>query len=197
MKQPKYLFIVTNPFSGSTALAMILNNSPRSMVLTEKAEGQWLIASLCDDDRWNPDKAVDWDLVARTWYQRYQAVNQLVGTIDVIIEKSPPNMVRLEKLLDIFPNSQCPRLFVIHMPVVPVICSVAIRRSLLMLKTERNWWQSLPAHGLSGVVISDGLLKICNYCTLLMRISVQIQRSVSRKPWRYARSLKRSTIQKQ
>jgi len=107
MKQPEFLFIITNPFSGSTALAMILNSSPYSMVLTEKAEGQWLVTSLCDDDRWNPDKAVDWDLVARTWYQRYQAVNQLVGTIDVIIEKSPPNMVRLDKLLTVFPNSQC------------------------------------------------------------------------------------------
>ena len=101
----KFIFIVTPPYSGSTVLAKILNTSPTSMMLNPRGEGQWLIPSMCTNDRWNPIKSIDWPLVKKTWYSQYKAINDLVGNIRIIIEKSPPNLVRFDQLINHFPNS--------------------------------------------------------------------------------------------
>jgi len=101
--QPHFLFIITPPFSGSTALALLLNTSPRTMFLQERGEGQWLVPGLCQPGgRWRPDKYVNYESVKAVWLNRYQSVNSPAGTIDVVIEKSPPNMVRIEKLSALF-----------------------------------------------------------------------------------------------
>ena len=84
----KFIFIVTPPYSGSTVLAKILNTSPTSMMLHPRGEGQWLIPSMCTHDRWNPIKRIDWPLVKKTWYSRYNAINDLVGNIRIIIVKT-------------------------------------------------------------------------------------------------------------
>lgn len=105
MQQAKFLFIITPPYSGSTALAILLNGSPNSMILNPRGEGQWLIQSFCDDDRWNPAKEVDWELVKRTWLERYRIINLHVSRVRVVIEKSPPNMVRINQLIKTFTNS--------------------------------------------------------------------------------------------
>jgi len=102
MQQAKFLFIITPPYSGSTALAILLNGSPNSMILNPRGEGQWLIQSFCDDDRWNPAKEVDWELVKRTWLERYRIINLHVSRVRVVIEKSPPNMVRINQLIKTF-----------------------------------------------------------------------------------------------
>ena len=97
-EQPHFLFIVTPPNSGSSALAELLNTSQRTMLLTPKGEGQWLIPALCKKDRWNPDKEVDYQSVKAVWLSKFQNAKRLAPNIDVVIEKSPPNMVRLEKI---------------------------------------------------------------------------------------------------
>ncbi len=103
--QPQFLFIATPPYSGSTALVRILNTSPYAMLLRSNGEGQWLVPSLHEGDRWDVNKVIDWEAVQRTWRQTVQQVNTLVGTIQVVLEKSPPNLVRLEALMQHFPNS--------------------------------------------------------------------------------------------
>jgi hypothetical protein len=99
--QPHFLFIITPPYSGSTALAALINSSHRTMFLQHRAEGQWLIPGLCQD-RWDPNKTVKWHSVKATWLSQYQKINQLVGDVDVVIEKSPPNMVRIQQLTSLF-----------------------------------------------------------------------------------------------
>jgi len=101
-EQPHFLFIITPPYSGSTALSELLNTSYRTMILQERAEGQWLIPGLCEKDRWNQDKKVDYDSVKATWLSRFQMVQRLTGNVDVVIEKSPPNMMRIEELASQF-----------------------------------------------------------------------------------------------
>lgn len=105
LPQPQFLFIATPPYSGSTALVQVLNTSPYAMLLRSNGEGQWLVPSLCEGDRWDLDKPVDWNAVQQTWGKTIAQVNQLVGTIQVVLEKSPPNLVRLEALMQHFPNS--------------------------------------------------------------------------------------------
>ncbi len=96
--EPHFLFILTPPFSGSTALAELINSSHKTMILRNKAEGQWLISGLCDSERWNPEKEINYQSIKAVWLQKYQTVHRLVQNIEVVIEKSPPNMVRIEAL---------------------------------------------------------------------------------------------------
>jgi hypothetical protein len=96
--QPHFLFIITPPYSGSTALAQLLNTSHRTMILQERGEGQWLIPGLCASDRWEQGKAVNYDSVRAVWLNKFQEVQRLVQNVDVVIEKSPPNMMRIDRL---------------------------------------------------------------------------------------------------
>jgi hypothetical protein len=102
--EPHFLFILTPPYSGSTALAQILNTCHGTAFLHRKAEGQWLVPGLRAEDRWDPHKEIDWTSVRAVWMERIELVRSLVGRVDLIIEKSPPNLVRLDGLIDTFPN---------------------------------------------------------------------------------------------
>lgn len=101
-EQPHFLFLITPPNSGSTAISEIVNTSNRVMKLHERSEGQWLVPGLCKQDRWNPGKYVDYNSVKAVWLQRYQNNKALMNNADVVIEKSPPNMMRIDKLLLLF-----------------------------------------------------------------------------------------------
>jgi len=103
-RQPHVLFIITPPFSGSTALAKVLNTSPRTMLLQERGEGQWLVPGLCERDRWDGNKEVDYESVRAVWLNAWQRAAQVDPRLDVLIEKSPPNMVRLDALTALFPR---------------------------------------------------------------------------------------------
>ncbi|EDX86206.1 hypothetical protein S7335_3909 [Synechococcus sp. PCC 7335] len=96
--QPHFLFIITPPNSGSTTIAKLLNSSPRTMILKENGEGQWLVPGLCEQDRWNPDKAVNYESVKAVWLSTFQQKKRIEPYIDVVIEKSPPNLIRLKEL---------------------------------------------------------------------------------------------------
>lgn len=100
--QPHVLFLVTPPFSGSTAIAELLNSSPQVTFLQERAEGQWLVPGLCADDRWDVHKPVDFAAVQATWLHRWQQLQAADPALRVVVEKSPPNMVRLEALAALF-----------------------------------------------------------------------------------------------
>jgi hypothetical protein len=100
--QPHFLFIITPPYSGSTALCQLLNTSERSMLLDPRGEGQWLIPGLSKTDRWDSSKKVDYNSVRAVWLEKYQQTLRSNPAIDVVIEKSPPNMVRMEALSSLF-----------------------------------------------------------------------------------------------
>ena len=101
-RQPRFIFIITPPNSGSTALAQILNTSSRTMLLRPNGEGQWLIPGMCEPDRWNPDKEIDYESVRAVWLSAYQTLHAMNPSICGVIEKSPPNMVRLDRLISLF-----------------------------------------------------------------------------------------------
>ena len=96
--EPHFLFILTPPYSGSTAIANLLNTSKRTASLQAKAEGQWLIPGLCQNDRWEKGKYINYNSVKSVWLNRYQELNRSEKVIDVVIEKSPPNMMRIMEL---------------------------------------------------------------------------------------------------
>jgi len=102
--QPHFFFLITPPYSGSTAIAKLLSSSSRIMCLKENGEGQWLVPGLCEIDRWDPEKEINYESVKSVWLRVYQKEKELNSHVDVVIEKSPPNMMRLEQLSSQFSN---------------------------------------------------------------------------------------------
>jgi hypothetical protein len=100
--EPHFLFILTPPYSGSTALAEVLNTSHRTMLLEPRGEGQRLVPGLYEKDRWQATKRVNYESVKSVWLHQFQYVHSLVRTVDVVVEKSPPNMMRIEQLAPLF-----------------------------------------------------------------------------------------------
>lgn len=96
--EPHMVFMATLPYSGSTAVISFLDTSHRSMLLQERGEGQWLIPGLCDRDRWTSSKRVDHRSVKAVWLRAFQDRRRRDPSIDFVIEKSPPNIVRFEDL---------------------------------------------------------------------------------------------------
>ena len=101
--EPNMIFLLTLPNSGSTAISEVFNNSPTVSKLQERGEGQWLIKGLCSKDRWQEKKIIDERSIRSIWvneaYEKYKSIGSLY-----FIEKSPPNMMRIEVLQSIFPQ---------------------------------------------------------------------------------------------
>ena len=105
LDEPHFLFIITPPNSGSTALSQLINTSYRTMMLNNVGEGHRLIRGLCASDRWNPNKEVDYSLLKTVWLGKAHEIMQQDPLVDIVIEKSPPNMMRMEKIASQFNNT--------------------------------------------------------------------------------------------
>jgi hypothetical protein len=101
-EQPHFMFILTLPFSGSTAISQILNTSHQTALLEERGEGQWLIPGLREGDPWNPENPVNYASVKAVWLNRFQFINALTQNVEVVVEKSPPNVARFSSLRGLF-----------------------------------------------------------------------------------------------
>lgn len=94
----KHIFILCPPASGSTLLQRIMTTSPH--VSDFNAEGQAVVKSiLFTQDRWNPVKAVPWDIVKEKWLEKWDLSKPL------LLEKSPPHLIRAKQLETHFPDS--------------------------------------------------------------------------------------------
>ena len=103
--QPHFFFLVTPPYSGSTAIAKILETSHKIMALHSNAEGQWIVPGLCEKDRWDPDKKINYESVKAVWLHTFQKEKKRNPSLQVVIEKSPPNILRIKKLSSQFSDS--------------------------------------------------------------------------------------------
>lgn len=88
----KYLFILSPPYSGSTALWRLLQSSRRVAALPD--EGQKL-PELRDEMRrepWNPEREFPWARISEVWHGYWDLARP------VLLEKSPPHLCRIEQL---------------------------------------------------------------------------------------------------
>lgn len=90
-----WLFVATLPNSGSTALARVLCSAPAADALNDVAEGQWLMPlTLAKPQRWRPEMPINYGLVRTCWVSHAPTKRPCL-----MIEKSPPNLVRMRALL--------------------------------------------------------------------------------------------------
>ncbi|MEM7120931.1 MAG: sulfotransferase [Pseudomonadota bacterium] len=93
----EWLIILTMPNSGSTALARLLMTANSTIALTEQCEGEWLIPSMSNlRHRWDEDLRLSMSRVRARWMWRLRAMK--TGSPKLVIEKSPPNMVRIDRI---------------------------------------------------------------------------------------------------
>lgn len=148
---PHFLFILTPPNSGSTALAQILGTSPVATFLQENAEGQWLIPEMCNGGRWREDTVIKWDNVKSVWLGQFYKALSINNILRVVIEKSPPNMLRVHALHKHFERSS----YVVFNRDPYANCSSILHRyydagglsdeerKAVLLLTARKWvWRS-------------------------------------------------------
>jgi Sulfotransferase family len=95
------IFLLNPFFSGSTAMAALLLQSPIAWAAWPNGEGQWVpeVKEEMRREPWNPDAALDWARIREVWL-RLKPPDR-----SILVEKSPPNMVRARSLLEAFPDS--------------------------------------------------------------------------------------------
>jgi hypothetical protein len=146
--QPHFLFIITPPYSGSTALVELLNTSHKTMVLHPRGEGQWLIPGLCKNDRWSQSKEINRESIKAVWLHKFHTTQQLTKNIEVVIEKSPPNMMRLEEIASLFhhysllannrnPYANCASILYSNYSIDDVANSG--KRAIILKELAENW----------------------------------------------------------
>lgn len=93
----QWLIILTMPNSGSTALGRLLMTADAAVALTDRCEGEWLIPSMSNPrHRWDEDLRLSMARVRARWMWRLRGTTK--GSPRLVVEKSPPNMVRIDRL---------------------------------------------------------------------------------------------------
>lgn len=87
-----YLFVLCPPFSGSTILWKLISTSEKVSALP--SEGQFLneTKKIMREDPWNKDYDMPWADIKQVWDQYWDHEK------DVLLEKSPPNLIRAEQI---------------------------------------------------------------------------------------------------
>lgn len=95
------IFLLNPPFSGSTVMAKVLLTSPVTWSPSRNAEGQRVeeVTEEMRRDRWNPEVDFDWARIRAAWLKLKP------DDKTVMIEKSPPNLLRVSSIMKTFANS--------------------------------------------------------------------------------------------
>ena len=101
----QYLFILSPPFCGSTLLTEIISSSKNVSCNNNIGlkEGQHLPLAhklLFTEDRWDPNKEIDWKKIKNIWHKYWDSSKE------ILLEKSPPNICRAENINQFFENSK-------------------------------------------------------------------------------------------
>jgi len=88
-----YLFVLCPPYSGSTLLWKLLSTSANVSALP--GEGQFLpeLKSVMREKPWVDDHVLPWTEIKRVWESYWDM------TKPVLLEKSPPNIIRTQEIL--------------------------------------------------------------------------------------------------
>ena len=145
-----FLFVLCPPFSGSTVLWRLLTTSPSVSTLPD--EGQFLpsVVALMRGDPWNPDKRVRWAEVRAEWEKVWDC------TKPVLLEKSPPNIVRAFEIEQHF--DPCAFISMIRNPYA--FCEGHHRRLGSAMETAARAWVEHASHQRRNI---DGLKRICHF----------------------------------
>lgn len=101
MNQKKFLFILCPPHSGSTLLLYLVGTSKNSSVFEIRGEGQYLTEakSIMRVDPYNEQMKIPWNTIKKIYEKNWDM------TKSVLVDKSPPNLIRAPEIEVEFENS--------------------------------------------------------------------------------------------
>jgi hypothetical protein len=147
-------------------MAGLLLTSPITWSSWPDAEGQWVpaVRSEMRRDPWNPAVDFDWHRIRKVWMKSKPAGKS------VLVEKSPPNLLRAESILRAFPNSvlvisnRDPYAWlssVMHRKYRQEIEDPQRRREIITL--EVNHWISLSRRQIANMALVRGRGLVTTY----------------------------------
>lgn len=96
----RWLFVASFPNGGSTAFGKILASASKSIQLEVSGEGQWIVPELkASRKRWDPATVMPYKKIRSIWLAQVRLSRKLPC---LVIEKSPPNMVRMRDIMATF-----------------------------------------------------------------------------------------------
>ena len=130
----QYLFILSPPFCGSTLLTEIISTSNNVSCNNNIGlrEGQHLPLAynlLFNDDRWDPNKKIDWLRIKKIWRKYWDRSKE------ILLEKSPPNICRAENIDKVFENSKY--ICLVRNPYAQIQSNIRRYNSDLLVATEK------------------------------------------------------------
>ena len=128
--QPQYLFILSPPYSGSTALWQLLQTSSQVSALPDEGQKLPELRQMMRTNPWDPNTQFDWELISRTWHQYWDRGKP------ILIEKSPPHLCRVDALSRHFQ----PAKFILLMRDPLAICEALHRRNNMDWEIAANRW---------------------------------------------------------
>lgn len=157
----RWILMVTLPNSGSTAFARLLEASRKVTLLRgEKGgvgEGQWLLPDMCAPvARWRADHEIDFDRMRHVWVRTALARNP---KCEIVFEKSPPNLVRIERLTAELGGPEKVRRIIFSREPLAICASWAKRHPPRKLAVE--WLGCPPDEAPQGLAYFETLGAIC------------------------------------
>ena len=158
----KWIFVAAFPNSGSTAFANLLNSSESVALLTSNGEGQALIPQLSRaGKRWSPETEIPDATIRNVWISRAQ---NLLPNGGYIVEKSPPNICRMNKLTELMSGMETHVIRIVRNPIA-VCASWKKRYTPSQLSWE--WCSETFQNGMSTeeycIALGKHMNKISNY----------------------------------
>ena len=113
-----HLFVLCPPYSGSTVLWKLCGTSPVVSALPN--EGQYIptVKQVLVRDPWAEERILPWPFIRQAW-ERYWDLGA-----DVLLEKSPPNLLRARDMEPVF----APAYFLVMVREPYAFCEGVIRR---------------------------------------------------------------------
>ena len=103
-QNPKFLFILSPPYCGSTLLNQLLSTSKNVSCNNELGtrEGQLLPGVkhfMFQKNRWSKEVKYDWEIIKNVWMKYWDQSKP------ILLDKSIPNIMRVEEIKKVFTNT--------------------------------------------------------------------------------------------
>ncbi|MFK8041803.1 sulfotransferase family protein [Congregibacter sp.] len=128
--QHQYLFILSPPYSGSTALWQLLKTSSQVSALPDEGQKLPELRKMMRENPWDPSTIFDWNLISTIWHQYWDPKKP------VLLEKSPPHLCRVEAILEHFQPAE----FILLMRDPLAICEALHRRNGMPWEAAAERW---------------------------------------------------------
>jgi hypothetical protein len=133
----KYVLVLSPPYCGSTLLWQLLQTSPHVSALPSEGTRVPSVKDVMSVGKWNPEHALPWPMIKAEWSKIWDMSKP------ILLEKSPPNMIRAKEIERTF----VPSSFIVLMRDPYALCEGMARRRNRRHRLFRDFHDVAPRGG--------------------------------------------------